>query len=202
MNKAEIDKILTALEATKERNMVVVDFGNVQKWENSLGWRIGIKELGNLVRKFSLGKRFLRRFYYGSDYGPKESSNQLVNWSRMVLEKAAMSGFDVVSKRVKYIHDPLHEMGFQKKCDLDVEMTVDLIREVENYDRVILFSGDGDLSYALRYLFENFGKKAVVFTARGHLGRELIDIQQEGIIEHILFAEDFEYRLNRDRFRY
>lgn len=103
MTKGEIDKILGEFETTKERNMVVVDFGNVQKWEQSLGWRIGIKELGNLVKKISVGKRFLRRFYYGSDYGPKEKSDQLVNWSRMVLEKATMSGFDVVSKRVKYI---------------------------------------------------------------------------------------------------
>lgn len=202
MTRGEIDKVLHELEATKDRNLVIVDFGNVQKWEQSLGWRIGIKELGNLVKKISVGKRFLRRFYYGSDYGPKEKSDQLVNWSRMVLEKAVMSGFDVVSKRVKYIHDPLHEMGFQKKCDLDVEMTVDLIREVGNYDRIILFSGDGDLSYALRYLSQTQQKKAVIFTARGHLGRELIDIKQEGIVEHILFAEDFEYRLNRDRFQH
>jgi uncharacterized LabA/DUF88 family protein len=201
MERKEIDQVLSLLEQTKQRNIVIVDYGNVQKWENSLNWPIGIKELGVLVRRIS-GREFLRRFYYGSDYGRNEKSDILVNWSRMVLEKAQMSGFEVQTKRVKYIHDSLHEMGFQKKCDLDVEMTVDLIREAHNYDRIVLFSGDGDLSYALKYLFETQKKKAVIFTARGHLGRELIDIQKEGIVESILFAEDFEYRINRDRFRY
>jgi len=36
--------------------------------------------------------------------------------------------------------------------------------------------------------------------ARGHIGREVIDANQEKIVEGILYAEDFEYRLSRDRF--
>jgi uncharacterized LabA/DUF88 family protein len=198
----DIETYLNGLALNQERNIVIVDYGNVSKWEQSLGWRIGIKELGNLVRKISKGKVFLRRFYYGSDYGKNEKSELLVPWSRAVLEKATMSGFDVITKRVKYIHDNSRLDGFQKKCDLDVEMAVDLIRKIEKYDTVILFSGDGDLAYVLKYLFETHNKKAVICTARGHVGREMIDIQKEGVIERILFAEDLEYRLNKDRFRY
>ena len=47
----------------KERTIAIVDFGNVEKWKNSLGWIVGIQELGKLVKHFSLGKKFLRRFF-------------------------------------------------------------------------------------------------------------------------------------------
>jgi hypothetical protein len=55
--------------------------------------------------------------------------------------------------------------------------------------------------YAIRYLGEKYNKKAYVFGARNNIGREIIDAKNQGIIEGILFAEDFEYRLNMDRFR-
>ena len=102
---------------------------------------------------------------------------------------------------MKYIHSPDNVHGFEKKCDLNVEMAVDLIRERDNYDTIVLFSGDGDLATALKYLNDEYDKKTIVMSARGHIGREIIDARREGIIEEILYADDFEYRLNMDRFR-
>jgi len=166
-----------------------------------LGWKIGIQELANLVKSFSQGHKYLRRFYYGSDYGRYESSTIMTSWSRNIIDRAHMNGFEVITKRVKYIHsqDSLH--GFEKKCDLDVEMTIDLIREKDNYDTVVLFSGDGDLIYAIKYLAEDSGKKCLSFGARDHIGREVIDAHKDGIIEQIFYTEDFEYRLNMHRHR-
>lgn len=201
MKKEEIHKVLEDFNKTKDKNIVIVDFGNVQKWEESLGWKIGIKELANLIKYFSFGKQFLRRFYYGSDYGKDERSDTISSWSKAILDKAEMNRLEVVTKRVKYIHSQDNKYGFEKKCDLDVEMTVDLIRERDNYDKIILFSGDGDLMYAIRYLQETYEKNCMVFGARGHIGREVFDAKNDGIVSEILFADDFEYRLNRDRFK-
>jgi len=201
MESEKVKRIIEEIGQTKERNIVIVDFGNVQKWEESLGWKIGIKELANLIKHFAYGKQFLRRFYYGSDYGKNENSNTISLWSKAILDKAEMNRFEVVTKRVKYIHSQDNKYGFEKKCDLDVEMAVDLIRERDNYDKIILFSGDGDLMYAIRYLREVYGKSCIVFGARGHIGREIFDAKNDGIVEKVLFADDFEYRLNRDRFR-
>jgi hypothetical protein len=36
--------------------------------------------------------------------------------------------------------------------------------------------------------------------ARGHIGREVIDGLNAGIILNVLYADDFEYRLNIGRF--
>lgn len=37
--------------------------------------------------------------------------------------------------------------------------------------------------------------------ARGHIGREVVDAKTSRIVTEILYADDFEYRLNMDRFR-
>lgn len=195
MNHDQIKKFLSGYDSRRTRTIVIVDFSNVEKWKESLGWSIGIKELGHLVKNFSTGSKYLRRFYYGSDYGQFESSNTLNTWSRSMLEKAAMNGFEVITKRVKYMYSDKIPGQLIPKCDLDVEMAVDLMKEKDNYDTMIIFSGDGDLSYAVRHLARDYEKKCIVFGARNHIGREIIDAKNEGIIEHLLYAEDFDYRL-------
>jgi len=200
MDKNEIKIFLETFNDKKERTVVIVDYGNVEKWKNSLKWKVDIKKLAILVKNFSYGKQFLRRFYYGSDYGSNEKSEILSEWSRSVLDRAGMNRFEVITKRVKYIRNQNNKYGFEKKCDLDVEMTVDLIKERDNYDNIIMFSGDGDLAYAINYLKENYHKSCFVFSARGHIGREVIDAKIKGIIDDILYVDDFEYRLNNDRF--
>ncbi|MFA6159510.1 MAG: NYN domain-containing protein [Parcubacteria group bacterium] len=200
MNKEEIKKLLESFLEKQERTIVIVDYGNVEKWKRSLNWRVGIKELSKLCKNFSTGKKFLRRFYYGADYGKNEKSTNLVEWSRLILEKAELGGFEVVRKRVKYIYSSDNKYGFEKKCDLDVEMAIDLVKERENYDTIILFSGDGDLMCAMKYLHDEYKKECYVFGARNHVGREVFDMKNERVVKDILFAEDFEYRISLERF--
>ncbi len=149
MKQNEVKTFLDSFKAKRERTIVIVDFGNVEKWKHGLGWKVGVRELASLVKHFTYGKRFLRRFYYGADYGSDEKSTNLSDWSKYILRTAELNGFKVIDKRVKYIHTTDNVYGFEKKCDLDVEMTVDLIRERDNYDNIVLFSGDGDLVTAL-----------------------------------------------------
>ena len=199
MKKHEISNLLNHLAKTKERNIVLVDFANVDRWQESLGWSIGVSKLGQLTKHLSAGKKFLRRFYYGLDYGPKDTSTHLTYWSESIHAQAQYSGFEIISKRVKYIHDNNYATGFTKKCNLDIEMSVDLIKEANNYDRAIIFSGDGDLAYVFEYIHNELGKEVYAFCVRGHIGKELIEAKSNGIINNILFAEDFEYRLNLRR---
>ena len=78
MDHKEITKFLLKLEKTKERNIVIIDFANVDGWQNSLGWSVGLKQLGQLVSHLSSGKKYLRRLYYGEDYGPKDKNTTLL----------------------------------------------------------------------------------------------------------------------------
>jgi uncharacterized LabA/DUF88 family protein len=199
MNKDEIKTFIESFELKRNRTIVIVDFANVVKWDTNLRWRVGIKELGRLARQFSIGREFLRRFYYGTDYGPNESIKIETERSRVTRERANISGFELVLKPVKYIHTQGNIYDFKKKCDLDVEMAVDLIKERDNYDTIVLFSGDGDLVYAIHYLKEIYGKDCYVFGARDNIGREIVDAQRGGVIKRILHVEDFEYRLSMEK---
>lgn len=82
MNQEEIRKFLEAHQDKRERTIVIVDFGNVEKWKNSLKWRVGVQELARLVKSFAVGNEELRRFYYGSDYGPNERSATPTFWTQ------------------------------------------------------------------------------------------------------------------------
>lgn len=199
MDQAGIKSFIENFQPKRNRTVVIVDYGNVEKWKQNLHWRVGIKELGQLVKNFSIGDSSLRRFYYGADYGSDEKSIVLVPFSRMVFDKAKMNNFEIIDKRVKYIHDSNNVNGFEKKCDLDVEMIVDLIKKRDSYDTIVLFSGDGDLMCGIKYLNEEFEKSCVVFGARGHVGREVFDAKIAGYVTDILYADDFEYRLSMDR---
>ena len=201
MNRRGISFFIDSFKNKRERTISIVDFGNVDKWKRSLKWDIGIKELAQLIKNFSFGNKALRRFYYGEDYGQNEKSLKLVGWSRLILEKSRNYGFELCTKRVKYIHDKNNISGFEKKCDLDVEMAVDLIKLRDSYNTVILFSGDGDLMCAIKYLHDEYEKECYVFGARDHVGREVFDAKAAGIIKDVIFVEDFEYRLNKDRFK-
>ncbi|WP_370307589.1 NYN domain-containing protein [Sinimarinibacterium flocculans] len=202
MNQDEIRTFLESFSDKLNRTIVIVDFGNVDKWRNTLGWKVGIQELARLVKHFAQGNKAARRFYYGSDYGPRERSPALSLWSSAVLDRARMNRFEVITKPVKYIHDSARSSGFTMKCDLDVEMAIDLVRMKDDYDHIVVFSGDGDLVYALRYLRDAFGKTSYVFGARGHVGREIVDATREGVIQRLLYADDFKYRLDADRRKY
>jgi hypothetical protein len=56
MDHNEIRSFLENFEPRRERTIVIVDYGNVEKWKHSLHWRVGIKELAQLAKSFSIGK--------------------------------------------------------------------------------------------------------------------------------------------------
>ena len=60
-------------------------------------------------------------------------------------------------------------------------------------------TGGGDLACVFKYLHESFRKEFYVFGARDHVGKELVDAKKSGVIRDILFAEDFDYRLDLRR---
>lgn len=169
MSPREINNFLDAWSPKRERTIVIIDYANVDHWKDNLRWTIGIRELAALTKKFSSVKE-LRRFYYGSDFGPHTSSTTLEHWSQMILDGARYNNLTVVTKRVKYIHDGGREI---KKANLDVEMTLDLIKMRRSYDHIVLFSGDGDMAYALKYVVGTYQKTACVFGARDSVGSEL-----------------------------
>lgn len=135
----------------------------------------------------------LRRFYCAADFGPDWRAKDLLPHSRTLAAAATAAGFTPVTKRVKYIR---RDEGHVSKCDLDIDIATDLFSLRDSYDRVVLFSGDGDFVPALTHLSRNHGKEIVVIGAAGTVGREIFDAHGAGVISTIIYADDLKYQLD------
>lgn len=60
---------------------------------------------------------------------------------------------------------------YRRKCDFDVEITKDILLNVDNFDGLILFSGDGDYKAIVEYWLD-IKKQCIVVHPFGRRGRE------------------------------
>ncbi len=73
-------------------------------------------------------------------------------------------------KRIK-IHTEIGD-GIKEKGDMDVEITIDAVRNMNNFDTMVLFSGDSDFLALIRSV-RNAGKKAYIFSSMNNISMEL-----------------------------
>ena len=163
------------------RILSIIDFGNVDYWfeEDRQGvdnkvladdekLKINLEGLKNFAQLFSQDVRF----YYGSDI-QKEGSVKFISAVKYIFGRNR-----VFSKQIQYIRHHLTEKetisntrdiykdgvgNFVKipKCNFDVEISVDSIRLMKNYDTLVVFSSDADFVALFRYLRNN-GKKVIL----------------------------------------
>lgn len=55
---------------------------------------------------------------------------------------------------------------------LSVELSIDAVDLMPKYDTFVLFSGDCDFEYLLKFL-RGRGKRTIVFSRKGHIAKEL-----------------------------
>ncbi len=60
----------------------------------------------------------------------------------------------------------------KEKGNMDVEMTIDMIHHINDYDTAILFSGDADFLAIVNYL-KRGGKKVYIVSSKNNLSEEL-----------------------------
>lgn len=186
--------------------------------EKSLGWKIDYKKLLSYLRdKYEVSEVFyfggveIHGFPY--DYlasetvalGPvqnhlekliveeKEHLNEAelillgrhldrVKFYRM-LEK---SGYRLVLKPVKRYNQ--EDGSTKRKANCDVDMAFRLMQEKDNFQRVVILSGDGDFLPVLKYL-KGIGKEVIIM-GRGHrTAKEIKQFAGGGF-------KDFEYLKN------
>lgn len=79
--------------------------------------------------------------------------------------------FSLATKPLKEYDDHTQERP-HRKANFDVEIAVDATFHLADYDTFVLFSGDCDFEYLLRFL-RGQGKLAIVFSRTGHIAKEL-----------------------------
>ncbi|MFA5715079.1 MAG: NYN domain-containing protein [Candidatus Paceibacterota bacterium] len=166
-----------------------VDFGNVDFWfekdtrdgdgnilDVDKKLTIGLEKLANFSKLFS--KR--SRFYFGMDTNNRKSVG-FVDASRKYFDNTITKPVQLIKhyldndeyksnlldvnsdKRGDYINIP--------KCNFDVEICVDAIRLVGNYDTFCLFSGDADFINLIKFIKEK--NKKVILIKSGFVQKNL-----------------------------
>jgi uncharacterized LabA/DUF88 family protein len=77
----------------------------------------------------------------------------------------------------KEIEQPIRK----PKCDFDAEIAKDIALNIENFNNLILFSGDGDFASTVEYLVKERAKRVFVMFAQGGFGE--IDYRDFGLIK-------------------
>ncbi len=168
------------------RIFAFVDFSNVRYWAKSfwpdenrahLTREIDIEKLAQVVDMVGTVEKF---FYYGHykerpNLPPDHPQNVLFRNSIYRIDKARKAGFKVRTKDIKTI-DIYDESGRRNgqvhKCNFDVEITMDMVKQLPKYDTIFLWSGDSDFEPLLAYL-KSKGKKVVTVCAWAFASSEL-----------------------------
>lgn len=188
----EVRSLIDRWRPLRGRTIVAVDYSNVRRWQDALGWEVSVNDLGRMA-KACASHTSLRRFYCAADFGPDWRSMDIREHSKELITTATASGFEAVAKRVKYIREPERLVS---KCDLDIEIVTDLFALRDTYDRIVLFSGDGDFTPALVHLNKEHGKEIVVVGVAGMIGREIFDAHASGIVSTLMYADDLKHQLD------
>ena len=80
-------------------------------------------------------------------------------------------GYTVRTKILKEYYDD-SSGRYSQKANLDIEIVVDMFNTVDQYDRVVLFSGDGDFERAIE-LLRGKSTHITVVSTEGMIAREL-----------------------------
>ena len=114
---------------TTNRVALFIDGGNLYHATKYLGFKVDYLRLRDYFVK---GNDSLFEAFYYTAYDPSEP------FIIRILDWLQHNGFRVISKQVKK-KDNLFFKG-----DMDVEIVVDMLLNIEKYEKAILFSGDID----------------------------------------------------------
>ena len=160
--------------------------------EKSLGWKIDYKKLFKYIKeKYKASKIFYyagietHKFPFSVLDGLPINLKKLHSYLLSKLKSDIISEEEILLvtkhiKRVKF-YMKLEQFGYLlrlkptkvfwneghpvKKANCDVDMTLDMVRYMEQYQSALVLSGDGDFAAALQYLLHK--KRDICILARG-----------------------------------
>jgi len=158
-NKTE--ELLKSLKSKKVG--VFCDDSNLYHAFKKYGWRVDFEKF----------KRFLGRYcnlqfinYY---IAIPDKSDDVFRGSESFLLK--IGPFVILKKKLlKYV--PVAGK-FMKKADVDVEIVLDVVRNIDNIDVVIIMSGDSDLLEIKNYVVKDKGKNIIFWAYEKNMAWEL-----------------------------
>lgn len=146
----------------KGRVYVFVDAANILYSQQTLHWRVDYKKL----KEYFEGECDLKAIYfYTGRVGDNDKQNSF-------LKKLESFGYLVKAKEVKRIK--VSKSAYEWKGNLDVELTIDVLANINNFDTLILMSGDSDFAPLLDAV-KTLQKRTLVMSTKGHIAKELLE---------------------------
>lgn len=129
--------------------------------QNELDWHVDYLKL----KDFFQGICDLQDVrYYAADFGTTSHGKFLTFLKRGLT-------FILNTKPLKKYEDHTDDKP-HRKANFDVEIAVDTMEIVNDFDTYVLFSGDCDFEYLLKKL-RGLNKRVIVFSRIGHIAKEL-----------------------------
>lgn len=143
------------------RLAIFIDAANVIYSFRKLSWKLDYKRLQKYFTSEAklVGIHFYIA-YFENDKGRKS-----------LLEMLERKGFVVHSKLVKNI--ATNDGSVIHKANCDVELTMDVMQTYQDFDAIVLLSGDSDFLPLTTFLQEQ-KKSVVVISRRGHVAKEMV----------------------------
>jgi uncharacterized LabA/DUF88 family protein len=146
------------------RVALFIDEANVYFAQRTLGWTV---DFSRVYKYFDEKFAMYNGFFFAPE--PPETEDE----TRKKYQDLMLCGYTLRLKKLKEIRD-IKGKVVAKKANLDIEMVVDMMVTMQNYDLAILFTGDSDFVRAVEFLRTN-GKQIFVFSTKGHSSLELIN---------------------------
>lgn len=146
----------------KGRVFVFIDAANILYSQQTLRWRVDYEKL----KKYFESECDLHSIYF---YTGKVGENHKQN---SFIQKLERIGYIVKAKEVKRIK--VFKSSYEWKGNLDVELTIDVLGNINNFDTLVLMSGDSDFAPLLDAVKIQH-KRVLVMSTKGHVSKELLD---------------------------
>lgn len=163
------------MQKNQKRANVFVDYRNYHYYFNKYKWNIDWTKFKTyLSSMYDINAIY---FYEGVpskavyfDLYPSDSIQDFVKLKggkKKEFDSLKKQGFIVRSKLVQRVYD-VKGRRFKHKCNFDVELTIDAITTLDEYEVCILCSGDGDFVKLIKHL-KGKHKEVIIIAGRDRL---------------------------------
>ncbi len=162
------------MEVMGNRNVIYVfiDAANLWQAQKAKGKFFDYGRLIDFIKKKFNGEKLVAYYYtaYPSD-GTRQYNLDGKHKFFTFLKKGL--GINVRKKALKRITVTTEEgEAIEEKGNMDVELTIDALHHMKQYDTAVLFTGDSDFLALVTYL-RCGGKKVFIFSSKNNVSQEL-----------------------------
>lgn len=152
---------------------VFIDAANLWAVQKAKGKMFDLAKLKKYL-KTNHDASAIKVYYYDAFPKPETREHSVEGKFRfyVYLEKALK--FVVRKKPLKQIRITTERgLVVEEKGNMDVELTIDFVNQLSNYDEAVLFTGDSDFLALIR-LAHSRDKKVFIYSSRNNISKELL----------------------------